>query len=211
MNCTVLGATGLVGAQIVSQLLTRGDHVTTIGRRASGVQHANLTEHVVDMNAYASWAPLVRGDIAFSALGTTIKVAGSKEAQRLVDYTYQFEFARAAYANGVPAFVLISAMGANQTSMVFYSRMKGELERDLTTLGFPRWRFLRPGLLDGDRQEKRAGEGFSLAVLRPLSGIMPASLKPVHVSIVARAAIAAAADDTSGILMPRDIFARGAA
>jgi uncharacterized protein YbjT (DUF2867 family) len=211
MNAIVLGATGLVGTQIVAQLLDSGAHVVTIGRRASGVTHTNLVEHVVNLAAPESWASLVRGDVAFSALGTTLKAAGSKEAQRQVDYTYQLEFARAARANGVPSFVLISATGANADASVFYSRIKGELERDIAELRFPRWHFLRPGLLDGDRKEQRSGEKLSLALLRPLSRIIPAALKPVHVRIVARAAIAASKDEGSSVLSARDIFARGAA
>ena len=208
-TAVVLGATGLVGEQIVAQLLQSGVEVITIGRRTSGKHHPRLFEHVVDLTAPESWAHLVKGDVAFSALGTTMNVAKTKEAQRAVDYGMQLEFARAARANGVPAFVLISSAGADASSAMFYLGMKGELERDVIALGFPRWRILRPGLLDGERKEKRVGERVMKAVLTPLAGVLPAKLRPVHVSIVARAAIAASNDSTSGILEPTDIFARG--
>ena len=104
-------------------------------------------------------------------------------------YTYQFEVARAAWQNGTDTYVLISSAGASAKLSVFYSRMKGELERDTAALEFPRARFLHPGPLDGGRQESRTAERWALRLLRPLAPLLPAIARPIHASIVARAGI----------------------
>jgi uncharacterized protein YbjT (DUF2867 family) len=149
--------------------------------------------------------------VLFSALGTTIRAAGGEEAQRRVDHGYQLADARAARRNGVAAYVLVSSAGASPRSRLFYSRMKGELERDVEALGFERTRLLRPGPLDGDRPERRTGERIALAVLRPLSPVLPAPLRPIRASVVARAALAAALDPTPGVLRHEaaDLFRLG--
>jgi uncharacterized protein YbjT (DUF2867 family) len=202
-RAVVVGASGLVGSELLRLLLgdPRFDAVAALVRRAGAVpRHAKLAEHVVDFDAPDAWAPLVRGDVLFSALGTTIRAAGSQAAQYRVDHGYQLAAARAARANGVPTYVLVSSAGASPRSRIFYSRMKGELERDVAALGFVRTRILRPGMLDGDRREHRTGERLALRILRPLSGVLPASARPIHAAIVARAAIAAALDPAPGVV-----------
>lgn len=210
----LLGATGLVGRELLRQLLAdaRFSAVTVLARRACGVVDPKLVEHVVDFDRPDSWQARVTGDVLFSALGTTIKAAGSREAQYRVDYTYQLEVARAARQQGASTYVLVSSAGASAKSAIFYSRMKGELERDAAALGFPRARFLQPGPLDGDRQEVRTGERWALRVLRPLAPILPATARPIDAAIVARAGIAAAFDPRPGVVRysARDLFRAGA-
>ncbi|HEX9049644.1 MAG TPA: NAD(P)H-binding protein [Anaeromyxobacter sp.] len=213
-RAVVVGATGLVGAELVRLLLAdpRFAAVAVLVRRAgASPAHAKLAEHAVDFDAPETWAPLVRGDVLFSALGTTIRAAGSRAAQHRIDHGYQLAAARAARANGVPAYVLVSSAGASPRSRIFYSRMKGELERDVEALGLERTRILRPGMLDGDRRERRAGEQLALRILRPLSPLLPAAARPVHAAIVARAALAAALDPAPGVRRyePADLFRLG--
>jgi uncharacterized protein YbjT (DUF2867 family) len=212
-NAVVVGATGMVGAELVRQLLAdeRFASVAVLARRPTGVSHAKLREHLVDFEAPASFSELVRGDVLFSALGTTIRAAGGQQAQYRVDHGYQLRVAEAARRNGVPSFVLVSAAGASPRSAIFYSRMKGELERDVEALGFPRLRILRPGMLDGERREHRATEQWALRLLRPLSPLLPASAKPIHARIVARAAIEAAIDGKPGTVRHEaaDLFRLG--
>ncbi len=215
-RAVVVGATGLVGSQLVRLLLAdpRFAAVAILVRRASAApRDARLAEHVADFDAPDAWAPLVRGDVLFSALGTTLRAAGSQAAQYRVDHGYQYAAARAARANGVPAYVLVSSAGASPGSRIFYSRMKGELERDVEALGFERTRILRPGMLDDDRRERRTGEQLALALLRPLSAILPAPARPIHAAVVARAAIAAALDAAPGVVRyePADLFRLGGA
>ncbi|HET8539909.1 MAG TPA: NAD(P)H-binding protein [Anaeromyxobacter sp.] len=201
-RAVVVGATGLVGAELLRLLLAdaRFGAVAVLARRATGAAHPKLAEHLVAFDAPGAWAPLVGGDVLFSALGTTLRAAGSQEAQHRVDHGYQLAVARAARANRVGTYVLVSSAGASPRARLFYSRMKGELERDVEALGFERTRILRPGLLDGDRREHRTGERLALAVLRPLAPVLPAPARPIHAATVARAAVAAALDPAAGVV-----------
>jgi uncharacterized protein YbjT (DUF2867 family) len=212
-RAVVLGATGLVGAELVKLLLgdARFAAVAVLARRPTGVAHPKLAEHVVAFDAPDAWAPLVRGDVLFSALGTTLRAAGSEAAQYRVDHGYPYAAARAARENGVPACVLVSSAGASPRSRLFYSRMKGELERDVEALGFVRTRILRPGMLDGERKEHRRGERLALGLLRPLAPVLPAPLRPIPAAAVARAAIAAALDPAPGTVRyeAADLFRLG--
>lgn len=211
----VIGSTGLVGKQLVLQLLedTRFDRVVSFVRRPSGNTHAKLEEHVVDFRAPDAWAELVKGDVLFSSLGTTIKQAGTKEAQYEVDYTFQFRTAQAAAKNGVKAYVLVSSASASAGSAVFYSRMKGELERDTQRLGFSSVTYVRPGLLGGERENPRAGERFAEGVLNVI-GWLPGlgNVKTIQGKTVAKAMIAAWGQHTPGVtvLHNKELFALGA-
>lgn len=191
-QAVVIGATGLVGVQLVELLLEdeRFAKVRVLGRRPCGVQHPKLDEHVIQFDDVESYKDLVRGDVFFSTLGTTLKHAGSKEAQYKVDYTYQYEVARAAAENGVPCYVLVSSVGASAGSMMFYPRIKGELERDTGKLGFQTMHIMQPGPLEGDRKQDRPGERFGLASIRAINKIgLFRSYRPIHGRIVAQAMI----------------------
>lgn len=188
----VLGATGLTGKQLVRLLLAdkRFSSVKTFVRKPSGINDNKLAEHVIDFEKPAQWSDLVRGDVLFSALGTTLKVAGSKEAQYRVDHTYQYQFAKAASENGVPVYVLVSAAMASARARLFYPKMKGELERDIRELPFRNIHIMQPGMLAGDRQEYRAGEKIGIKVLKFLNGLgILKSQKPIDVAILAKAMI----------------------
>jgi uncharacterized protein YbjT (DUF2867 family) len=201
----VLGATGLVGREIVSLLEADDDvsRVVLLTRRAPDRPVAAKTEvRITDFREPASFARGLEADALFSALGTTIRAAGSKEAQYEVDYTFQYEVARAARAAGVPAIALVSSLGADATSSMFYSRIKGELERDVIALGFPRTRILRPSILDGERRESRPGEAIGMFFMRGL-GKVPgiAKYRPIPVRTVAAAAIALVRDEAPGVVI----------
>lgn len=210
----LIGATGLVGSALLELLLAdaRFGAVVVLGRRSVGLASGRLSEHLVDFAAPATWSARVVGDVLFSVLGTTLGAAGGAEAQYRVDHDYQLRAAEAARGNGVPAYVLVSSSGASPTSRIFYSRMKGELERDVEALGFPRPRFLRPSLLDGERREERPGERWALRLMRPLAPLLPASARPIRVETVARAALNAALDPAPGLRRyeGRALFALGA-
>jgi uncharacterized protein YbjT (DUF2867 family) len=128
-----------------------------------------------------------------------MKQAGSQAAQRKVDYDYQLTFARAAADNGVPAFVLVSAASADANARLFYSRMKGELDREVLLLPFERWRIMRPSLLVGERQNARAGEKLSAMVLGAVNALgIARKYREIPGAVVARAMINAACDPTKG-------------
>ena len=196
----MIGATGLVGSQLLRQLLAdaRFDKVIALGRKTTGQAHQKLEDRVVDFDAPASWSSLVRGDVAFSSLGTTRKQAGSLAAQKKVDYDYQLAFAKAAASNGVPTYVLVSSSSADPRSRIFYTRLKGELDRDVQELGFERVRILRPSLLGG-RPEARGGERLGSALLGAVNALgIARRYREIPGSVVARAMVNAALDPEKG-------------
>lgn len=193
----VVGATGLVGTQLIRKLLLddRFERVTIFARRQSGLKHPKLKEQIVDFDKISEWADEIKGDILFSAMGTTLKNAGSKETQYKIDYTYQFEVAKAAARNGVSKYVLISSAGANSKSKIFYSRIKGELDEAVQKLNFQKTIILRPSILDGDRKEKRTAEQISLKISRWITHFVFRKYRPIRDEVVANAMINSVFDD----------------
>ncbi|HBQ60778.1 MAG TPA: NADH-quinone oxidoreductase subunit F [Balneolaceae bacterium] len=164
----VIGATGLVGSEVLDLLLEddRYSKVKVFHRRSTGIKHPKLEEHVIDFGNIAEWKQLVTGDELYSALGTTIKKAGSQEQQYTIDYTYQFEAAKAAAENGVNKYSLVSSAGADHQSRVFYSRLKGELDHDVEDLSFEVITIMRPSILAGERNESRPGESIGMFFMK---------------------------------------------
>ncbi len=188
----IIGATGLVGSHLLGQVLEdeRFSGVTVLTRRNTGINHPKLTEHIVDFADPEGWPTLVKGDVLYLSLGTTRAKAGSKKAQYVVDHTYQYNVAKAAADNGIPDLVLVSSAGADAQARFFYLRMKGELEEDLRTLDFRKRIFIRPGSLDGPREEKRTMERIGIAGLKTLNKIgLMRNMRPIHAETVAQAIV----------------------
>lgn len=197
-----IGATGLVGSELIRQLIDHPEfgRIRVFVRRTTGISSSKMEEHIVNFDSPGEWTHLVQGDVLFSAMGTTIKTAGSKEEQWKIDYTYQYNMAAAAAANGVPCYVLISSVGASERSKIFYSRMKGELDREISKLPFQKTIIIRPGILEGKRPESRPGEVTGIRVMSAVSKIgFLRRFRPVPAKTVARAMISAALDDTAGV------------
>lgn len=191
MKALVIGATGAVGKDLVEQLLADDafDRVDIFVRREVKIPSAKLVAHVVDFDHPEVWADQLRGDVLFSCMGTTIKAAGSQEAEWKVDYTYQFNAAKAARENSVPVYVLVSAIGANPKSKVFYTRMKGELDEAVKALGFEGCFILRPPSLVR-RGSDRFGEKASVALIKVFNAIgLLRRLSPMPTEEVAAAMI----------------------
>lgn len=198
----VIGATGLVGSHLLRQLLAddRFEKVKIFTRRSTGIQNPKLEEYIIDFDQPEQWQHLLTGNVLFSALGTTLKKAGSKPAQYKIDYTYQYNMAKAAAANGVADYVLVSSAGASVDSKIFYSRMKGELERDVMQLPFKHIHIIQPGILVGQRKEKRAGEKIGIALLSVLYHIPGlTAYKPIPAETVAKAMINASFDESKSL------------
>ena len=198
----IIGSTGLVGHQLLTQILDHPEFekVRIFVRRASGISHPKLEEQLIDFDLPESWKHLVKGDVLFSTLGTTIKTAKTKENQYRVDFTYQYEFAKVASENGVSAYLLVSSLGANPKSSVFYSRMKGELEDAVAKLPFRKLVIIRPSILDGDRQEKRAGEKVGLILSRFVTRFILKVYKPTPVNLLASKMISLSLQKVPGII-----------
>lgn len=196
----IIGASGLVGGHCLQQLLNDKyyDRVIALSRHSLGLEHVKLLNHVVDFDNQKQLAAVCAADHVFSAIGTTIKKAGSQENFYKVDFTYPYEVAKAAKANGAKVHILVSSLGADKKSPVFYSRTKGELEAAITTLDFEQNIILRPSLLLGKRSEKRVGEKIGQKLNSVFKIIMP-KYQGVEAKMVAKTMIQFAKDDKKGI------------
>ena len=191
MKALVIGATGAVGKDLVKMLLEDDafESVDVFVRRPVDVECPKLTVHVVDFDQPGTWRHILSGDVLFSCLGTTIKAAGSQEAQWKVDYTYQYETAKMARENGVKTYVLVSSVGASSRSKIFYPRMKGQLEDDVKKLGFPGCFILQPPSLIRKGSD-RFGEKAGVAVLKVLNAIgLMKAYRPMPTESVAEAMV----------------------
>lgn len=187
----VVGATGLIGRALLRLLLEdpryRQIHVLT---RRPMPEAERQSVHVVDFDTMTQ-VPAV--DDVYCCLGTTIKVAGSEAAFSKVDRDYVVTVAKLAHAAGASRFLLVSSLGADANSAVFYNRVKGEAEAAVSALGFAELTLARPSMLDGDRaatgQPPRKGEAVALWLLRPIQRMIPAVWRPIAAETVARALV----------------------
>ncbi len=167
------------------------------------VQHAKLVQHTLDLANPAALAALPPVQEALVALGTTLKVAGSRDAFRAIDFTAVVALAQAVYAQGATKFAVVSAMGASARSTVFYSRVKGEMEDALQAICFQTLVIARPSLLAGARealnQAARPGERISLLFARALRPLIPANYQAVNASQVAAALLHAMRKGPAGV------------
>ncbi len=200
MHLLLLGATGLVGSHVLNLALAdpRVSTVTAPTRRPLP-ERPSLSAPIVDFDDLPEDPSIWSADAVICALGTTLKTAGSRERFRQVDHDYPLEIARLAKAHGARTFVLNSAKGADVKSLFFYSRVKGETERDILQLGFDRAVLVRPGLIDGPRQEPRPMEQWAGRVLSMLNPILPSSLKANPPEAIARAMLDAAVSAAPGV------------
>lgn len=201
----VAGATGLVGREVLAVLLADKSYskVICVGRRVPPLQHPKLVQHTVDFQAVAPFTALSHVDDVFIALGTTIKVAGSQAAFRAVDFDAVMAVARAARAQGATKLGVVSAMGANPKSAIFYNRVKGEMEQAIAPLGFKRLVIARPSMLAGDRealeQATRMGERIGLLATRWLNPLIPNNYRSIQASDVAKALVKAVQSGKPGV------------
>jgi len=183
----VVGATGLVGRYLLSELLANGNYekVVAFVRTSIDLHHPDFEQVVVDFDSLEQINFSV--DDVYCCLGTTIRKAGSKEAFRKVDLSYPILIARLALKVGAQSYGIVTSMGADSRSRFFYNRVKGEVENELNALAYKRLLILRPSMLLGDREEVRWGEGVAKIFMRLLSFVIPINYKAVHGGKVARA------------------------
>lgn len=197
MNAFLLGCTGLVGKEILKDLAASKnvEHIWTVSRRLPEIVSEKLTP-VVNEDPTQWPDEISKHPVAtfFSAFGTTRAAAGSAQKFIDIDYGYNYEAAKLAKAAGTQTFVLVSLIGASANSFILYSRTKGKLEDDITALGFERLIILRPGVLLGDRAERKGfGDGIASSLGKMVHGTMFSfTVQPVYASDVARVAVAAA-------------------
>jgi len=206
----VAGASGLVGAALIERLLAGTDYVNVIALTRRPLAAADRRLITVDAGydtlertlrpALARVTPQPEFDV-YCCLGTTLRTAGSEAAFRRVDHGFVLALGHWASAHRARRFLVVSALGADPASRVFYNRVKGEVERDLRALGLRSLTVVRPSLLDGGRREFRAGEWLALVATRPLRGLIPAGVRPIDAADVAQAMIDAANTDPAPALI----------
>lgn len=172
----LVGATGLTGNLLLDLLLDNNDYqkVVVYTRRTISKSHPKLEQRIIDFNLLDTAVP---AEDVFCCLGTTIKQAGSKPAFEKVDHDYPLKIAKLQLQAGSRQFLTISAMGADEKSMIFYSRIKGKLENELKQLGYESLYIFRPSFITGNRKEKRTGEYIGLIFMSIINPIMIGPLK----------------------------------
>jgi uncharacterized protein YbjT (DUF2867 family) len=201
MQALIIGATGATGKDLLDLLLKdKSFHqVDIFVRRNVDIVNEKLKVHIIDFDKPDEWKHLVKGDVLFSCLGTTMKMAGSKEAQWKIDYEYQYQFAKAAKENNIHHYILISSLGASPDSVIFYSKMKGQLEEAIKKLNFPKATIFQPPILERKNTERK-GERVSVNALHFINKIgLLRSQKPLPTEILAQAMINSAKAKESGL------------
>lgn len=185
----IAGSTGLIGNQLLELLLTGDyyDRVVAISRKPLEISHPKLHNVVFEFDRMAEHHDTLKADDVFCCLGTTIKKVKTKEKFRKVDFDYPAALARITKANGASQFLLISALGADKKSGIFYNKVKGEVEEAIGQTGFKSCHIFRPSLLMGDRKESRSGEDAGKVVFKYLGFLIPDKYKGIESVKVARA------------------------
>ena len=208
LTAVVLGATGLIGEQLVQQLLNDPafSKVRILVRRPLNLSHPKLEVQVVNFDDLAEFRnKLGSGDCIFCCIGTTQKkVKGDKNAYRKVDLDIAFNAAQMGKDAGFTSYLLVSAVGANINSSNFYLRLKGEVEKKIAALNYAGFHAFRPGILLGERREFRLGEVIGKGVIQMISGLFLGNLRKyrgIQAADVAKAMIAAAKSDEKGMFV----------
>ena len=199
-HALVLGATGATGKELVNKLLNNPNFckISVFGRRVPNIENKKLFKHKINFSELNKIKKLLSGDILFSALGTTLQKAGGKKQQFLVDYTYQYEFAKIAVENGTKNYSLVSSTGADRNSFFFYPKIKGELEESVKKLPFNKIQIFQPPTLIRQPDLARKGEKIGIKVFNKLNKIgLFKSQKPLPVKILAKIMIDAALSKNS--------------
>jgi uncharacterized protein YbjT (DUF2867 family) len=197
------GATGLIGSQLLELLLADSTYskIIALSRRPLAIANSKVENIVVEIDQLDRYQHQLKADDVFCCLGTTMKQAGSKAAFRKVDYEYPLLLAKILKANGAQQYLLVSALGANKSSSIFYNQVKGEIEEAITSVGFTALHILRPSLLVGPRKEKRSGEDAAQIVYKFFGFLIPKKYKALESIKVARAMQAIAREKHSGIFV----------
>jgi len=182
----VAGSTGLIGRQLLQLLLDSPAYSKVIAlTRKNLPNHPKLEQVMVEVGSISEKVNLVKADDIFSCLGTTMATAGSKEKFYEIDFEYPVELARVTHALGATQYLLVSALGANKDSSLYYNRVKGEVEEAISAIGFDSIHIFRPSLLLGDRAEKRTGEVAAKFFYKVFGFLIPKKYQAIESSRVA--------------------------
>ena len=211
----ILGASGLTGSYILQKLIAddRYDHIKLFSRSKIKNQPEKVEQFVGDLLDLSHFKPKFIGDVLFCCIGTTKKKTPEKALYKKIDYGIPVAAAKLAKANNIKTFLVISAVGANANSKTFYTRTKGEMERDVLDQKIENTFILRPSLIDGDRNESRIAENIALKLFKVIQPLFMGKLrkyKIIDASTIAQAMINLAnrvnTKKTSEIITSDDIY-----
>lgn len=207
----VLGATGLTGGYLVRILLAdpRYGCIKLYSRNAIGFNHPKLEEHLIDLFELENFEEAFRGDEVYCCIGTTRAKTPKKKLYRKIDYGIPVAAARITKQNGIGTFLVVSSMGANPRSRLFYNRTKGEMESEVLRIAIPGTYILRPALLAGKRKEKRIGEWLARQFMNVLNLVLVGPLdkfRSIHPEELARTMVWLANNPYSGTRIRSDVI-----
>ncbi|AYB30121.1 NAD-dependent epimerase/dehydratase family protein [Chryseolinea soli] len=198
----IAGSTGLIGSQLLSLLLKNPEYVKVIAlTRVDLAPHPKLTQIKVEFGSLGENSSALKADDVYCCLGTTMAKAGSKENFYQVDFYYPFLLAKTSRSVGAKKFMLVSALGANKSSSIYYNQVKGEIEEAISSVAFDAVHIFRPSLLLGPRTEKRSAEDAAKFFYKALGFLIPKKYKAIQSAKVARAMQHFAAEDKKGIFI----------
>lgn len=187
----ILGATGLTGSKLLQMLLDNDsfEKVLLFSRSSVGFQHPKISEHLVDLFQLENYKNDFHGDVVYCCIGTTKSQTPDKEKYRKIDYGIPVTAAQLCNQNRIETYIVISALGANPESRVFYNKVKGEMERDVLAEKIPNTYILQPSLIGGDRSEKRIGERIGQILMSVFGFLIPKKYKMIHPETIAKAMV----------------------
>lgn len=185
----VLGGTGLTGGFLLNKLLADPsyDRVKLFLRSSSNIKHEKIEEHIVDLFQLEENSEHFKGDVVFSCIGTTKSKTPDKELYRKIDYGIAIAAAQLCKRNDIATFIVVSAMGADPNSTIFYNKTKGEMEQDVLKLKLEHCYFLQPSLIGGKRDEKRFGERLAQILMGLFGFLVPKNYKMIQPETIADA------------------------
>ncbi len=202
----LLGATGLTGSHLLELLLQDSEYssVKVFTRQKLTISDPKIEEHVIDLLKLSDYAHEFTADVVFCCIGTTKAKTPDKNLYRAIDYGIPVEAAKLAKQNSIRHFIVVSALGANPNSRVFYSRLKGEMERDVLAQQIENTHLLQPSLIVGNREEKRMGEDLSKHFMKLFGFLIPARYKMIHGKTIAQAMVQLARKASQEQVIPSD-------
>lgn len=201
MNKTaiILGATGLTGSILLEKLLKDSsfEKIKLFSRSSAGKNSPKIEEHLIDMFKLENHSEAFIADVVFCCIGTTKSKTPEKETYKKIDYGIPFAAAKLAKRNGVKTFIVISAMGADENSSIFYNKIKGEMQRDVLQQNIQNTYVLKPSLIVGDRNENRFGEKAAAFFMKTFGFLIPKKYKMIKAETIAEAMLVLAKEGFS--------------
>lgn len=202
----LLGATGLTGSLLLNELIADSTYkkIKIFSRTPVKIQSDKIEEHIVDLLQLENQKQQFKADLVFCCIGTTKAKTPDKNLYRKIDYGIPVAAAKLAKQNNIQKFIVISSLGANKKSFVFYSKTKGEMERDVLNQGIPETYILRPSLIVGNRKENRFGERLGAIFLKTFQFMIPKKHKAIQAKTIAEAMLHLGKETYPNKIIPSD-------